>query len=610
MKNTFKTIGVVTAACAMPLTGYAGHVMILPELNAFLEDLRTEGLKNLEPLREKIDKTRGVFPAKVSTHFEDFNGDWYKELPEDSEGCKKYKREQRETFLKEHKKISGETNTYLGLNSDEADRVKSDALNALIEVDTRSIQSFPSTVTKIEYNADGEPISVEALNASPSLIDVRLDQLDSPFHPYIISGQRDPKETDKRLGDFSRALNPDDLKRRNVDAENLKTLGIKNIREITFASILENKIFTDEQRTKADEWLKDLSKLEKAIEDYAKDYRWVQKNINCKFKNRNIASEKVLDWERNTIRLVDKVTEYPLTLSYLVLKPKGETSEVQKKIETFLKKLLFYKNGKEKVILLLLLDEITPSEYRLKWIHDEGEFADGAYDGRRNAFYFSFEKGGKSLSHEIGHYLQTHLGLYQTFEDYESLFAKQLLQLKNNQTNEPITVPNGVKDGIEFGNEPSFWGLKDFCFKCPGKLPAKKFFEYFQLVKRWHSTMEVSNILGVYFKGNTLYINALSDIRELKRIRYTHNYRPDERYMKYDKDAFAEEKNKALFEKIIDEAYKYPVPTEMLGLLCSLHQRQLTDAQQVVCDFDLSCSEPEWEEKVKPLILDFIEAEK
>lgn len=610
MKTFLKTIGIFTIACSLPLSGYAGRIMTLKELNAFLEGLRTEGLKNLEPLREKIEKARGVFHATECICFEDFGGDCYKDLPKDSEQDKKQKRELKETFLREHKEIPDQSNSYLGLNSDEADRVKSDALNALDAVTSGGVGRFLSTVTKIEYNADGEPVSIEAIDRFPSLIDIRLDELSSPFHPYIIK-QRDPKATDERLEAFSQVLTSDDLKQRNIDVETLKTLGIETIREITFDSILKSKIFTDEQKTKAGEWLKDLNKLEKAIEDYAEAYPWVQKNISGTFKRRSIASEKVLDWEKKTIRFKDKITEFPLTLSYLTSKLPDETSEVQKQIETFLKNLLPYKNGKEKVILLLLLNENTQEEHCLKWVHNEGEYADGSYDQRDNAFHFSFKGETKFLSHEIGHYLQVHLGLYQTFEDYQKPFAKKLLQLENNQTEAPIAVPQAIRDDIEFGSEPFFWGLKDFCFKCPKELPAKKFFEYWQLVKRWHSIMEVSNILGVYFKGNTLYINALSDIRELKRIRYTHNRRLSKKEIGYEKDNFKEEADKALFGKIIEEAYRYPVPTKMLSLLCRLHQckNPNEDAKNVVCDFDLCSSEKEWNEKVRPLISEYIEVE-
>ena len=608
MKTTFKTIGAVAAACMLPIAGYAGRIMTLKELNAFLEELRKEGLKNLEPSREKIEKTRGIFDATERICFEDFSGDWYKELPGDSEQDRKWKKELKETFLREHKKIPDKSNSYLGLNSDEADRVKSDALNALGAVTSGGVGRFSSTVTKIEYNADGEPISIEAIDGFPPLVDTRLDELSSSFHPYIIE-KRAPKETDERLKDFSQILTSDDLKGRNINVETLKTLGVQTVREITFDAILKSKIFTDEQKTKAGEWLKDLNKLKKAIEDYAEAYPWVQKNISGTFKSRSIAAEKVLDWEKKTIRFKDKITEFPLTLSYLTSKLPDETSEVQKQIETFLKNLLPYKNGKEKVILLLLLDEITPSEYRLKWVHDDGEYADGSYDPRGNAFCFSFKGETKFLSHEIGHYLQTHLGLYQTFEYYQTTFAKKLLQLENNQTNDPIRISNLIKEDIEFGSTPAFYGLKDFCFKCPEQVTAKKFFEYLQLVERWNSTMEISNILGVYFQGDTLYLNALSDIRELKRIRYTHSYRPSKKYMEGNKDDLKEESDKALFEKITEEAFGKPIPTKTLGLLCLLHRRSFDDTQNVVCDFDLADGKEKWNEKVSPLISEYIEAE-
>ena len=96
MKNIFKTITIATAY-ALPIASHADirHIstsMTLQELNQFLEDLRTEGLKNLEPLRTKIEKTRGVFTAATSEIFEDFSGEWYNERPEDEEWLKKYEK--------------------------------------------------------------------------------------------------------------------------------------------------------------------------------------------------------------------------------------------------------------------------------------------------------------------------------------------------------------------------------------------------------------------------------------------------------------------------------------------------------------------------------------
>ena len=39
-------------------------------------------------------------------------------------------------------------------------------------------------------------------------------------------------------------------------------------------------------------------------------------------------------------------------------------------------------------------------------------------------------------------------------------------------------------------------------------------FEYCQLILRWRSESEISNILGVYFKSDTLYINDYPFVRE------------------------------------------------------------------------------------------------
>ena len=610
MKTTFKSVGIVTAMWALPIASHADrHIstdMTLPELNKFLENLRTEGSEKLKPLRAAIEKTRCVFTAQTYETFEDFSGEMYKDHPDDHEALKKWKKKQKEIFLKEHKPILGESNRFQGLFSDKEGKAKRKVAKALRRIDRRR----KLTITEIKYNVDNEPISVEALQHS--LLKKKkkpLRERSEPFHSYMV-GKLSPKETAERLNAFSRELPLSELKERGVEIEQLKELGITSVREMTFALILKSEFFTDEQRKKAKTWFDGKDELDKAIEAYAEAYPYVQKTVNVTFKQRYIAEEKKCDWDDKTFEWVDRIEEEPFKLSYLALKPEGRISEEQKKIATCLKNLLPYKNGKEKVILLLLLDAITPSEYRLKWIHEDDK--EGGYNKRSNAFHFDFKGETKFLSHEIGHYLQTHLGLYQTFRDYQIPFVKKLLQLENNQKEHTsITPPHHMTENIAFCNAPDFWGLKDLCFQGPKKLSAKKFFECFQLCERWHSIAEVSNILGVYLQGNTLYLNALSDIRELKRIRYTHNYRQSEKnigYIGYMKDTFKEKADKALFGKIIEEAYRYPVPTKILALLCLLHRRSREDAQNAVCDFDLCYSEEEWKEKIKPLVSDLIEA--
>ena len=609
MKNIFKTITIATAY-ALPIASHADirHIstsMTLQELNQFLEDLRMEGLKNLEPLRTKIEKTRAVFTAATSEIFEDFSGEWYNERPEDEEWLKKSKKKGKEKFLREHRPIPGKPNWFLGLLSpDEAQQAANEARSALW-----ALPSEQQTITEIEYNTDNEPVTVKALHQPFSLcIKKPLKERSGPFHSYIVE-KLNPKETAERLNAFSRELSAGELKKRGVDIERLKELGIASVREMTFASVLESEFFkdkfTDEQRKKAKAWFDSRDELEKAIEAYAETYPYVQKTVNVTFEQRRIADEQECDFDKKTFKWIDGIEEEPFELSYLARKPEGTVSEDQKKIEACLKSLLPYKNGREKVILLLLLDEITPSEYRLKWLWDD----DFSYNVCANEFHIG---DTWCLSHEVGHYLQTHLGLYQTFRDYQMPFVKQLLQLENNQEEYRMITPlRDMAEDIAICNAPNFWRLKDLCFQGPKKLSAKKFFECFQLMDRWDSTMEVSNILGIYFKGNTLYLNALSDIRELKRIRYTHSFRKSKNSMECMKNNFEKESDKALFGKIIEEVYQYPVPTKMLSLLCRLHQRKNPDedACNPVCIFDLCSNEEEQYEKVKPLISDFIEAE-
>ena len=183
MKTTFKTIGVVTAMQALSIASHADiqHIstsMMLPELNQFLENLRTESLKNLEPLREKIEKTRCVFTAQTYETFEDFSEDYYKELPADNEQDKKQKKKQKEIFLREHKPIPGEPNKFHGLLSSEADRAAHAARDALWKLPWEQ-----STVTEIKYNVDNEPISVEALQ-HPLFFSIERPLLErsEPFH--------------------------------------------------------------------------------------------------------------------------------------------------------------------------------------------------------------------------------------------------------------------------------------------------------------------------------------------------------------------------------------------------------------------------------------------
>ena len=95
---------------------------------------------------------------------------------------------------------------------------------------------------------------------------------------------------------------------------------------------------------------------------------------------------------------------------------------------------------------------------------------------------------------------------------------------------------------------------------------------YWQLASRWNDPAEISNILGVYFDQDTIYVCTLSDICEQKYVRYGHAYcggvyseykeKQKERYGFSDRNDF---------EKIIQKAAEAKPDAEVLKLLCKLH---------------------------------------
>ena len=466
------------------------------------------------------------------------------------------------------------------------------------ESTTRS--DFPFKIEEIKYASDGIPESIKGIGITSEYLNATLTQHIEPFS-LNVKDREDFGKTGERLEALSEELSVEDLKKRGVDINHLKTLGIENVREITFASILKSRFFTTEQRKKAKVWFREKETLEKAIEDYANNYPY---DLLC--------FERTLYYKTND----DEIDEHTIFTSCII--PKGEEvtpqagwwlrwgDNLRYKIASSLKNMLLYKNGKEKVILLLLLDEATPKEHRCKWGYDK-DARDGGFQ-RNNVIIVDMGGEWWSLSHEIGHYLQMHFGLVQTFENYQTEFAKQLLLLNNIYPKKPMSIPSTMREYASLVAGSLFWHFDRDYFACPEQLPLNEIFAYVQLLIRWQSTAEISNILGVYFNGNTLYLNALSDIRELKRIRYTHNTKSwGDKIFKY-RGALPKE-TQTLLQDIFDNASRMSLPKDMLELLCRLHQRKKPgeDADNVVCDFDCKYNK-EWSEHITA-ISDLIEAE-
>lgn len=463
---------------------------------------------------------------------------------------------------------------------------------------------FPFKIGEIEYDSEGAPKSIKGISITSEYIGTELLKRIKPFSLNIQS-ETDLEKAGERLEVLSKKLPADVLKKRGIDTDRLEKLGIKEVREITFRSILDSRFFTDAQRKKADVWFNNKGELEKAIEDYANNYPYDLFLYRCELHNQTTTGDK-----QPTVTSTDQTENRHIWGTYFVPRTEGMVFErgerLREKIKSSLKNMLRYKNGKEKVILLLLLDEATPKEHRLKWGGNDDN-AEGSYQPN-NCLSFDVDINGDwfFLSHEIGHYLQMHLGFVQTFKDYQTEFAKQLLLLNNAYPENPMPIPSEMREVASMIDGSLFWLFDKDYFACPEHLSLNEIFGCVQLLIRWQSTAEISNILGVYFKDKTLYLNALSDIRELKRIRYTHNTKSFGNQILKNLGTLPEE-IKVVLQGIFAQASQMSRPTEMLELLCQLHGRQSKDADNVVCDFDYN-DQTELDAKIKSIISDFIEA--
>ena len=461
---------------------------------------------------------------------------------------------------------------------------------------TEYIRNFLENYRKkkgVYYDGNGDFV-IETVNLNNSPF-----ELLTPFSTYQKQKPDDWKQNQKvnPLDAISETLSADTLKQRGADIAEMKRYGIENVREITFASILKSPFFSEEQREKGAKWFKHSGALKVAVQEYAErcaPLRRQQANIKISLKNRYIYTNN--QGHIQTLTEPDKTVLISDCLFAQI--SESEAVTVKQKIQSDLEHMLNLKNGKEKVILFLLLDEATPSGIRCKWVWGGGNGGSSGFEETNNVFLCNPDNIAWSLSHEIGHYLQAHLGLKQTCNDYQNPFAQELLLLKNNLPNNAMfAIPTPIQEKVSQFDGASY----------PQMLSAKACFEYCQLIARWNHPDEISNILGVYFKSDTLYLNALSDIRELKRIRYGHNAKIRTEAIAKSCTLLKDENTKQAFTSICNEAFGKSATTEALGLLCRLHGRASKDAENVVCDFDYD--EQECAEKLVPALMEFIEAE-
>ena len=398
---------------------------------------------------------------------------------------------------------------------------------AIVSLENKKSETHDGVITKIEYSTNEYGFEVPTIIEGTNKEKINY-ACGGPFKLNPKGEKTNPKQS-------SRILKKEDLLKRGLTDDEFKLLGNSSVHEITFNSILESGCFSEEQKSKAKAWLKDPHQLRMAISYYFENCTFLEL-IDVTIKN----SKNGEIWNSGTraFKASDALSE--------------DLRELFKKFfshDSFIKS----KTAAEKMILLLLFDEITPPEYRLSWacsptLKDTCEPSWNIINlPEVNSDETAFQEQIISALHEIGHYLDYQIGLSQDFKSWENPFAKKLLLLeskyeKNKQT---ISLPQSLFE--DFVNYQ--WAANNPCTE-------SDLFMRWQMFSRWRHVDE--------------FLNALSEVRALeKHIHYGHNA-PKEH--KTYKDQFKTQDEQAIFEKIVQEARNRKPDPKVLNLLCKLHK--------------------------------------
>ena len=430
-------------------------------------------------------------------------------------------------------------------------------------------------VTSVQYNDTGEPVRIKIRGkGADSELEKKINSSHLSRKNRVEEYQLQPKPG---LDKVSRDLTREDLKKRGLTDEWISLFDNASIKEITFDSIVSG-VFSEKYQNKCNELINASDTvLEHEIDAYV-DNVTVLKNISIIIEVNDI--QLTFDEEtQTTMDYEDPLEKRECELTYKVSN-KEQLKQFKDRLRGILKDQIAFKNGREKVVLLLLLNEMTPSECRLEYVVD----FDARYLNNQNRMFLNLEDKYDAwcdFSHEVGHYLQEHLGLEQIYEDYRNPFAQKLLLLENPNTKEnskTFTIPNSLRDSLA-----KFGTLIDS--PVPEKLTEKELFSRWQLRSRWTSADEISNILGIYFDRTRgkIYICALSDIREFKYIRYGHSVGDCcyNKYKKADESQFKCQEDQDVFENIVKKAASRKPDEETLKVLLKLHE-QNPDTMEIV----------------------------
>ena len=472
--------------------------------------------------------------------------------------------------------------------------------------------SQASGIRNIEYNTEGEPTLIEFCGFDTLADDLfYIDNVDNDFVEYNekrlkkwLSNQDNLSSLDK----ISKELNTEELKERGITNEEIGLFGDAKVHEITFDSILKSGFFSKDDVDKAKSWIYDTVAIKKAIKEYVEkttvlkrckvtvsksDYEW---DLSDSSDDNLVCKENYKEYYKDVDHLYYRVTD----------------AKILDRLTELVYRNNFYKGGREMIILLLLLDDMTPQECQLKWYINEDDWS---YSDKLNIIHIDmldfynndYNKNGEvSLLHEIGHYLQTCFGLKQTFESYKNPFAEKLLLLQDNpeENEKTISVPRPFPEENEktisvprplynlfaiFDNEPSKEVESDEDYENKNiqkDFTEKDLFMRWQLVSRWSRGSEISNILGVYFDQNNIYINNFSDICHERFSQYGHNFGRNYKRKKLGDIAFDNPEHSTIFENIVARAKELEPDTESIKLLCMLCKVNRVKYHGVIDTFD------------------------
>ena len=399
-----------------------------------------------------------------------------------------------------------------------------------IKTVTYGTDEFGNTVpTLIEYNPGDD-------------MDFLRDHLDDLEGNPICRNQRSPV-----LKELSRGVTTEELKKYEITDEELKLLGGKDsIRKITFESILESNLFNKEQRKRGCRIYLNLSD---EVNVYINKAVFVN-SIPVVLKNITDNTEKTISFTYKVSGKALEETRKYLREAFMVMVPDVCSSE------------------RAELTFLLLLDEITPPEYRVLWRFTDTKGS--CYQPYYNMICVKKNILG-DISHEIGHHLQYHLNLPREFEGFKNTFAKKLLLLESEweTSNKTVSLPKPLSDIFE----DHYWGV-------PKVFTENDLFMRWQLFSRWTRPNEVSNILGLYFDpdGKTVYVNMLSDADTLT-FKYGHTSKDLEYncYKKKDENEFKIQEEQSVFEKIVEKAAESKPDLTLWNIVIKLHEHAWTD---------------------------------